>query len=102
LKLLEDWLCHPGMEEDYHRNEVMNNEEKFHPEEKLEEVGFVPVGELVETNMSEETAGQHLNNEASKLEPAEEWKTHATGDEDSMGDHIDLPIELCDEKEMQQ
>jgi hypothetical protein len=35
------------------------------------------------------------------LESIEEWKTHATGDEDSMGDQIDLPIEVCDEKEMQ-
>jgi hypothetical protein len=31
-----------------------------------------------------------------------EWKFDAIGDEVIMGDQIDLPIEMCDEKEMQQ
>jgi len=36
------------------------------------------------------------------LESVEEWKTHAKIDEYGMGYRIDLPIDVCDEKEVQQ
>jgi hypothetical protein len=30
------------------------------------------------------------------MESAVEWKTNATGDENNMGDQIDLPFDLCE------
>jgi hypothetical protein len=84
----------------------VNNEEEFQQEEHLDETGFVPtqeeIKELVEIELLEETVGQQLSDEAAEVGPIVEWQVDATRGEVDMGDHIDLPIEVCDEKEMQQ
>jgi hypothetical protein len=58
--------------------------------------------EMMEIKLSEETTGQQISDEVAKFEPTVEWKFDAIGDEVDMGDQIHLPIEICDEKEMQQ
>jgi hypothetical protein len=68
----------------------------YQPGEKLEEVGDMPTQEELteETNMSEEEAEQQLSEETTGLESAAEWQLSATrGNEDSMGDQVDLPID---------
>jgi hypothetical protein len=40
LKLLEDWLSNPGIEEDCLRDVVVKNEEEFQPEKQLENIEF--------------------------------------------------------------
>jgi hypothetical protein len=68
-------------------------------EEQLDKVGNVPVEELVEYNLLEEVAEKHLSDEPTELESAVEWKFSAIGDQGSMGDQVDLPI---DKEEVQQ
>jgi hypothetical protein len=61
--------------------------------EQLEEDGNIPAGELADTNLSEGEVEQQLSDETVELESALEWQLSATrGDENSMGDQVDLPI----------
>jgi hypothetical protein len=55
--------------------------------------------ELAERKLSEEMAEQQLSNIVVELEHVVEWQANATGDETSMGDHDDIPFDLCEELE---
>jgi hypothetical protein len=75
----------------------------YQPEEQLEEDGDVLAEELTETNMSEGEAEQQFSKKTAELKSAVEWKTSATrGDEDNMGDQVDLLIDKYGEEEVQQ
>jgi hypothetical protein len=66
----------------------------YHPEERLEEVGDIPVGELEESKMLEEDG-------TAELKSATEWQLNAIiGSKYSMGDRVDLPTDK--EEEVQQ
>jgi hypothetical protein len=67
-------------------------ESEFHYEEKLEEPGDAPAGELAEEKLSKEEAEKRLSDKTAKLNFAEEWQVEATEEEDGMGDLVDLPI----------
>jgi hypothetical protein len=43
LRMLEDWLDNIKTKEDCHKEIFIQSGEEFHPEEKLDEVEFVPV-----------------------------------------------------------
>ena len=67
MKLLEDWLCHLDTEEDFQEDVVMHSEEKFQPEEQLDEVGLVPTQaevELTKIELSKETVEKQLSDDA--------------------------------------
>jgi hypothetical protein len=104
LRMLEDWLCHPDIEDDFPKETFMQSKEKFHPKEQLEIVGVAPAQEeaeeLAEANLSREMVEQKLSEEAAEFEPAVEWKASAIEGEISMGDQYDLPFDQ--EEEMQQ
>jgi hypothetical protein len=67
-------------------------EREFQFEEKLEEAGYAPAGELVETKLSEEEVAQQLSEKSVELNFAAGWQVEATEEEDDMGDLVDLPI----------
>jgi hypothetical protein len=54
---------------------------------------------LIERKLSEEIVEQQLSKIVVEMESAVEWQVNATGDEISMGDQDDLPIDLCEELE---
>jgi hypothetical protein len=75
--------------------------EEFKSGDQLEGVGSALV-ELTQVNLSEGIIEKHFSEEAAELNSAMEWQVDATGDEVSLGDHIGLPIEMCDENKVQQ
>jgi hypothetical protein len=65
----------------------------YQPQEKLEEAGSKPVGEMAAVELPQKEAEQQLSNETVELKSTTEWPLSATkGDEDGMGDLVDLPI----------
>ena len=56
------------------------------------EVEYILIEELAEANLSEEEAGQQLRGEIAELESATEWSTTAIGNEEDVGDQVDLSI----------
>jgi hypothetical protein len=91
MKMLEDWLNNPEPEKDC-QDAVMQRETGCQHEEKLEEAEDMPTREMTEVNLSEEEVEQQLSGETAELESATEWSTSAIGNEDDVGDQIDLSI----------
>jgi hypothetical protein len=109
LNFLEDWLSNPGTKEYCPRDVVVKSEEDFQPEEKLENVGLVPIEgddrraeELEEMKLSEKMFEQQISSIIVEVEPTVEWQATAMGDKIIMGDQDDLPINMCGEEDMQQ
>jgi len=85
LRLLEEWICHPGTKEDF-QNAFMHIEVEPQYKEHLEEVGYIPTEEMTEVNLSGEIVEKHLNDETIELDSTTEWLASATRGEGRKGD----------------
>jgi hypothetical protein len=73
----------------------------YQPQEKLEEAGSMPAGEMAATELPQEEAEQQFCEETTELESTAEWPLSATKvNKDSMGDQVDRPTDK--EEKLQQ
>jgi hypothetical protein len=79
------------------RHATTEGEGEFQSEEQLEEAGGAPVGEMAETELSEGEVEKRLSDQNAELNFVAGWQAKVIGEENSMGDLVDLSIDK-DEK----